>query len=61
MKTISPELQSAMKKLSLGKILDALGERIVLAEKDSMPILPRLVDSLVRLPRCRTLDSSSLQ
>jgi DNA replication protein DnaC len=38
MKTISPELQSAMKKLSLGKILDALGERILLAEKDSMPI-----------------------
>ena len=38
MKTISPELQSAMKKLSLGKILDALGERIVLAEKDNMPI-----------------------
>ena len=37
MRTISPELRSAMKKLSLGKILDALPERIVLAEKDQMP------------------------
>ena len=27
-----------MKKLSLGKILDALAERIALAEKDNMPI-----------------------
>jgi DNA replication protein DnaC len=37
MKTISPELQRAMKKLSLGKILEALAQRIALAEKDSMP------------------------
>ncbi len=38
MKTISAELQSAMKKLSLGKILDALPQRLSLAEKDDMPI-----------------------
>jgi DNA replication protein DnaC len=38
MKTICPELQSAIKKLSLGKILDALPQRISLAEKDDMPI-----------------------
>jgi DNA replication protein DnaC len=38
MKTICPELQSAMKKLSLGKILDALPQRISLAEKDDMPL-----------------------
>lgn len=37
MRTISPDLRSVMKKLSLGKILDALSERIVLAEKDQMP------------------------
>lgn len=36
MKTISPDLLSAMKKLSLGKIADALGERIALAEKDDI-------------------------
>ncbi len=33
MKTISAELQRAMKKLSLGKILDALPQRIALAEE----------------------------
>jgi DNA replication protein DnaC len=38
MKPISAELQSAMKKLSLGKILDALPQRLSLAEKDDMPI-----------------------
>jgi DNA replication protein DnaC len=38
MKTISAELQHAMKKLSLGKMLDALPQRIALAEKDAMPI-----------------------
>jgi hypothetical protein len=38
MKAISAELQRAMKKLSLGKILDALPQRIALAEKDAMPI-----------------------
>jgi len=38
MKNVSIDLQSAMKKLSLGKILDGLGERISLAEKDDMPL-----------------------
>jgi DNA replication protein DnaC len=38
MRPISTELRSAMKKLSLGRILDALPERIVLAEKDAMPL-----------------------
>ncbi len=38
MKSVSTDLQSAMKKLSLGKILDGLGERITLAEKDDMPL-----------------------
>jgi hypothetical protein len=37
-KAISSDLRTTMKKLSLSKILDALPERIALAEKDSMPI-----------------------
>jgi DNA replication protein DnaC len=38
MKTISPDLVTAMKKLSLGKIAVTLAERIALAEKDDMPM-----------------------
>ena len=38
MKSISPELVTAMKKLSLGKIAVTLGERIALAETDDMPM-----------------------
>jgi len=38
MKSISPELVAALKKLSLGKIGITLGERIALAEKDDLPI-----------------------
>jgi len=43
MKTIGPDLQSAMKRLRLGKLLDTLGERIALAEKEDMPIEDFLV------------------
>lgn len=35
MRTISPELRSAMKALRLGKLLDTLPERLTLAEKES--------------------------
>lgn len=35
---IGHELRSAMKRLRLGKLIDNLGERVALAEKDEMPI-----------------------
>ena len=38
MSSISPDLLSAMKKLSLGQIALTLAERIALAEKDAMPM-----------------------
>lgn len=37
-KSLSTELRSAMKRLRLGKILDTLAERIVMAEKEKVPI-----------------------
>ena len=37
-KTVSPALTTAMKRLRLGKILDTLADRLVLAEKEKMPI-----------------------
>lgn len=38
MKTITPELQSAMKRLRLGQLLDTLPDRIALAEKQDIPL-----------------------
>jgi DNA replication protein DnaC len=37
-RTISPELTRALKRLCLGKILDALPERLALAEERALPI-----------------------
>jgi DNA replication protein DnaC len=37
-KMLGPELVSAMKRLRLGKMLDTLGERIALAQKNDTPI-----------------------
>lgn len=37
-RTVSAELRDAMKQLRLGQMLVTLGERITLAEKDSIPI-----------------------
>lgn len=37
-KSISPELKSALKRLRLGRITDTLSERMLLAEKEQLPI-----------------------
>lgn len=37
-KTISPELKKALKRLCLGKLIDTLPERLVLAEQGDVPI-----------------------
>jgi DNA replication protein DnaC len=37
-RTISPELRDAMKQLRLGQLLATLPERIILAEKESLPV-----------------------
>lgn len=56
---ISPELVTALKRLRLGRILDALPERIALAERDGTPfqdlLLALLVDEIARRQNNATL------
>jgi hypothetical protein len=50
--TIAPELRDALKRLRLGQMLDTLGERMTLAERDGTPfqdlLLSLLVDEIAR-------------
>jgi len=57
--TIDPALVSALKKLKLGHIVDALPERIVLAEKQSMPVQELLL--LVLTDEINRRESSSTE